>query len=193
MKRRGPTIRTNPVTIRGNGPRVYQGVRRVDLASSAPFHGGGSGGGGHHGGHHGSHGHRRNFFGWGFTNYVPVFVPIATASCGTPIVEPDVIIDARWAIDCFWPTYLDARAMWGPNATAVVGEILLALAPGTALALPRTGAEIELRRRIELAVAVLMGQEGIPVAFPPRTSVPRPFQATQIRVPWIRALVTGAI
>lgn len=173
----------NPVTVRGEGPRIYRGVRRIELPSIS----------GASGGPRRVTGHRRSFFGWGFPTYVPVFIPIAQTNCGSPIVEPDIIIDARWAVDCFWPTYLDARAVWGPNVGAVVAEILLALAPDLALAVPRTGAEIELRRRVELAVAVLMGQEGIPVAFPPRPLVPRPSQAGQIRVPWIRALVTGAI
>lgn len=103
------------------------------------------------------------------------------------------MLTPRWATECFLPNYEIQRGMWGGNAAALSTEILLQIMPDAALGLPLTGPERELRRRIELAVAVLLGAEGIPTRFPPNPPTPRPPQARRIGVPWIRALVTGWI
>jgi hypothetical protein len=128
---------------------------------------------------------------WPVAVPVPVEVPVALTECPAPFADGRLVVTSRWATDCFAPAYEQARSMWGANAAALSTEVLLTLLPDAELGLPALGAEQELRRRIELAVAVLLGGEGIPVRYPPNPPSPRPPSASQINTPWIRALVTG--
>lgn len=81
--------------------------------------------------------------------------------------------------------------MWGANAAALADEIAAELAPDMRID-PRTGAERELKRRIELAVALLLNAEGIPTRYPQEPRSPRPLQIP-VGPPWYRALLTGWI
>ena len=186
--------RRNPTIVRGNGPRVYRGVRRIDTGGanrgntnggpqrvrSRGYGWGGYGWGGGWGG------------GWGYPVPLPVFVPVGVDPCVSPITGARLDVTAAWAINCFWPAYQSAQIVWGPNAPAVAGEIVMQLLPELAMR-PSIAAERELRRRIDLAIAVLLNAEGIPTRFPANPPLPRPPRASQIEVPWIRALVTGWI
>ena len=109
--------------------------------------------------------------------------------CAAPIdAQGRVAITASWAHSCFLPAYRRAFAIWGPNATAIVHEITGELLPTMRMP-PTTGGEIELRRRIELAVAVLQNQAGIPTPYPGGLALPRPVLPPG--APWERALLTG--
>lgn len=140
---------------------------------------------------------------WGVPYLYPYPYPVVevqelealpVSSCPPPpIVAGHLAIDEGWAATCFWPAYADARDQWGNNATAIATTVLLAVMPDAALGVPSTGPEHELRRRIELAVAVLLSAEGTPVRMPRNPPSPRPLRASQIVTPWIRALVTGWI
>jgi len=141
---------------------------------------------------------------WAYPYAVPYAVPViqpvefyeepAPSACPPPpIVAGRLAIDEGWAATCFWPTYSDARAQWGNNAAAIATTVLLAVMPDAALGVPSTGPEHELRRRIELAVAVLLSADGVPTRLPRNPPSPRPPRASQITTPWIRALVTGWI
>lgn len=113
--------------------------------------------------------------------------------CRSAIVNGRLAIDEEWAVNCFAPIYQDARAQWGSNAAALATDVLVTVMPDARLGTPASGPEYELRRRIELAVAVLLGAEGIPTRFPADPVTPRPRNASKISTPWIRALVTGWI
>jgi len=99
-------------------------------------------------------------------------------------------ISPQWAIACFKPTYHRLRATYGQNYEAIVEALLHQLVPQCSSP-PQRGAEIELRRRVMLAVAVFMNREGIPVHYPPQARFPRPPSAATITQPWLRALLTG--
>jgi hypothetical protein len=99
-------------------------------------------------------------------------------------------ISAQWAIACFKPTYHRLRSMYGFNYEAIVNAIVQQLVPQCSMP-PQRGAELELHRRISLAVAALMNREGVPVQYPSTARYPRPQQAATITQPWLRALLTG--
>lgn len=148
---------------------------------------------GNGGGGHGHHGRWRRPWLWPWNYAVPYAVPVEIPLCPPPFDNGRLFVTPRWATECFAPTYESARALWGGNAAALSTEILLQIMPDAAIGVPMTGPERELRRRIDLAVAVLLGAEGIPTRFPPNPVTPRPVGARRIAVPWIRALVTGWI
>ncbi len=81
--------------------------------------------------------------------------------------------------------------MWGGNAQAISTEIVGELVPPMRID-PTTGPELELRRRVDLAVAVLLNRGGVPTDFPPQPRTPRPEQMPP-GPPWYRALLTGWI
>lgn len=110
--------------------------------------------------------------------------PPLTGDCRALNVTPG------WAIGCFMPRYYDLRRAYGPDAQAIVHEILVHETPQCHL-IPLTAAEQELHRRIALAVAVLLRRDGFAVDLPPMPSSPRPPRANRIRQPWLRALLTG--
>jgi hypothetical protein len=110
-------------------------------------------------------------------------------ACSAPIdALGRITITTQWATTCFLPSYRRAFAMWGANASAIVHEIVAELLPSMAMP-PTLGAEVELRRRIELAVAVLQNQAGIPTRFPAQLELPKPRLPSA--APWLRALLTG--
>lgn len=110
--------------------------------------------------------------------------PPLSSDCSTLNITP------QWAIACFKPRYHKLRYQYGTNYEAVVDNLLMQEVPHCALQ-PKRGAEHELRRRVKLAVAVLMNREGIPVRYPRAARFPRPEQAASISQPWLRALLTG--
>lgn len=115
--------------------------------------------------------------------------------CTSPISNNclSLSITPRWAIACFKPTYHRLRQVHGSDFESVVDDLLLREAPGCSLGVPTTGAEHELRRRVQLAVAALMNSEGIVVRYPSQAMFPRPARTQQISQPWLRALLTGWI
>lgn len=174
--------RRNPVSVIKPGPRIYRGVRIVEnrrpahtrLVVRTPL----------------GYGYGYGFgYGWPYPVAYPVAVPVDP--CPIPIDQGRVVVSSGWALDCFWNAYVNARAVWGANAQAITSEIMLQLVPPSLLGEATTGAERELRRRIAMAVAVLLSQDGIPTRLPPNPPTPRPDAASGIRVPWLRALVTG--
>lgn len=100
-------------------------------------------------------------------------------------------ISPQWAIACFKPTYHRLRAMHGDDYHAILDDLIWQEIPACTIGGPATGAEYELYRRLQLAVAALMNTEGIPVRYPPLARFPRPPRAQQISQPWLRALLTG--
>jgi hypothetical protein len=88
------------------------------------------------------------------------------------------------------PRYYELRARYGADYEGIVHDLMLHETPHCHLE-PVTGAEIELQRRVELAVAVLLRLDGVDVPFPPNPAYPRPLRANRIRQPWLRALLTG--
>lgn len=143
------------------------------------------------------HVRRRSRFGY-FVGVPVVLPPAAFPTFVQPVGCPPPLIDAgtriavtgRWATACFMPAYHRARLRWDGNATAIGAELMLELVPQAAIGPARTAAEQELRRRIDLAVAVLLNSEGVVVPYPPSPPTPRP--PTNRRQPaWLRALTTG--
>lgn len=185
----------NPIYRGKPGVRRYSPVRRIDQPytgrrrPSSRVYGGGGGWWGTGCGFWGC-----NAWPW-YVGVVPVAAPLTydaqSPVCTSPIEGGVLVIDGRWAVECFWPAYAEARLQWGGNASSLAQEILLQIDPGASIESVGRGAEDELRRRVELAVAVLLNDDGIPTKYPRRAVTPRPSRADQIRVPWIRALVTG--
>jgi hypothetical protein len=205
-----PISRYRPVGIVSSGPRVIArgGHPVIEGASSVPFGPPGGGGGG---GMPSDHHRRRRIFGsggcgwwgcwgpwswgpwwntypWPWPEVVPTLVGVEDC---VPIQGGRLLIDEAWAYRCFAPAFDQARAQWRNNAVGLSTDVLLAVMPDAALGIPASGPEYELRRRIDLAVAILLGAEGIPTRFPPNPPTPRPRDASRITIPWVRALVTG--
>lgn len=96
-------------------------------------------------------------------------------------------LTAQWGIACFKPMYHVLRVTHGPEPEVIVEEMMRYVGCRDA----QTAAVAELRRRLGLAVAILINSEGIPVRYPPPAVYPKPAQAEQFRQPWLRALLTG--
>lgn len=113
--------------------------------------------------------------------------------CSLPISDDcaQLLVTPRWAVACFKPAYHQLRLRHGNNYQAIVDDLMVRELPTCAFDRPSTGAERELRRRIALAVAVLLNSEGVPVRYPPEAVFPRPARANRISQPWMRALLTG--
>lgn len=196
-------VHSGPTVIARGGHPVIAGASSVP---SGQFSGGGGMGGGGHDHHHHNGGGGCGWWGcWGPWSWGPWWnaypwpwpevIPIAAPglACTAPIGNGRLAIDEAWAYRCFAPAFDQARAQWGNNAVGLSTDVLLAVMPDAALGVPASGPEHELRRRIELAVAILLGAEGIPTRFPPNPPTPRPRVASTIATPWVRALVTGWI
>lgn len=108
-----------------------------------------------------------------------------------PIVRSELAVTPRWAALRYLPHYFRERRRWGNDYEAVVGDLVHRLLPEAGLARPTSGAELELRRRIHLATAILFACEGTPVYFPPPPRAPRPWTTVRHAQPWMRALMTG--
>lgn len=122
----------------------------------------------------------------------PLFV--LRKGCAAPLSSDctQLQITPRWAIACFKPTYHQLRRQYGDDYQVIIDELLQVEAPQCDDAQqPTRGAEHELRRRIALAIAVLMNREGVPVRYPIAARFPRPANAEAISQPWLRALLTG--
>lgn len=204
MRPFAPRRAANPTFVRTAGPRV----RTPGPVVISPVPGQSAGGGD---GVIEDRRHRSFFWGGGFWpwwfNPWPIVIPaplpisplliqpppepVGAANCPPPVLAGRIVVNDAWAFECFLPAYHQARLRWGSNAAAVTQEVLLALDPGTVIGPATLGVDVELRRRIELAVAILLGQEGIPTRFPPNPMTPRPAAASSITVPWVRALRTG--
>lgn len=113
--------------------------------------------------------------------------------CGAPISDDctTLQLSPRWAVACFKPRYHELRLMYRDDLQTIVDDMLALEAPHCNVGKADTGAEHELRRRVTLAVATLMNGEGVPVRYPPKAMFPRPFRASEIHQPWMRALLTG--
>ena len=126
------------------------------------------------------------------TRHGYVAVPNAPLrDCGSPFVAGRLRVTSQWALHCFAPAWHRARTMWGGNAQAISTEIVGELVPPMRI-VPTTGPEQELRRRVDLAVAVLLNRGGVPTGYPPQPRTPRP-EAMPAGPPWYRALLTGWI
>lgn len=118
----------------------------------------------------------------------PTFV-LAT-DCPSPLSadRSRLQLSPRWAIACFKPSYHRLRLKHGSDYKSIVDAFLQDNIP---LGRPRRGAEHEFHRRVALAVAVLMNQEGIPVQYPRLSRFPRSSKDDHISQPWLRSLLTG--
>ena len=119
---------------------------------------------------------------------------LVSAQCRPPL-SPDgtrLAVTSAWASACFLPAYHRSQQRWGGNATAITAELVHELLPGARLSAPATGAEHQLRQRIELAVAVLQNQSGYPTPYSLVAPTPRP-RVRSPRPAWLRALLTGWI
>jgi len=114
-----------------------------------------------------------------------------------------LVLTPAWATACFIPAYHRARATWGRNAKAITTEVLHEVDPASSVGAPLTAAEYELRRRIAMAVAILLNAEGVPTQYPPPAVWPPPgvwppfvIQPSLPSLPsagpaWLVALTTG--
>jgi hypothetical protein len=141
-------------------------------------------------------GPRRSRYGYIVGLPLPIVIPtpvyLTPRNC-TPPLSGDgtrLAVTAAWATACFLPAYHRAQIRWGTNSYAITSELVLELLPQARLRAPATAAEQELRRRIELATAILQNQRGIPTQYPRSPTTPRPIQR-RIRPAWLRALLTG--
>jgi len=130
----------------------------------------------------------------GYVIGLPVYLASARAlgpapwQCAAVVDERGhLMLTPAWASACFVPAYHRARISWGPNKTAIATEVTHALWPWASVGRRRPAAEVELHRRIELAVAVLLNA----VRYPPPPAWPL---APQPHAPaWMSALVTGSV
>lgn len=113
-------------------------------------------------------------------------------SCQAPLSDDctRLQVTARWATSCFVPRYRYLRNVYGDDAEILSSALAREEAPWCSFP-ARSGAAAEYERRIQLAVAVLLNAEGIPVRYPPPPPTPRPRDADSIAQPWMRALLTG--
>ncbi len=117
------------------------------------------------------------------------FIAYIDRTCPPPIRDERLVVTREWALGCFLPAYSSARgrARNDPDAiTDAISEVLISRwlkAPKVSLAAS------ELERRIQLAVAVLLRQDGFDVQMPEEPGYPPP--AAQIHPAWVRALMTG--
>lgn len=119
------------------------------------------------------------------TWYQPETCPPALSQSCTELTPT-----ARWAASCFLPRFRYARQVYGNDYEAIASSIAREEAPWCPFP-ARSGAAAEYERRIQLAVAVLLNADGIPVRYPPAPPTPRPPDADSILQPWLRALLTG--
>jgi hypothetical protein len=99
-------------------------------------------------------------------------------------------ISARWATSCFMPRYRYLRNVYGDDPEVLSSALAREEAPWCSFP-ARSGASAEYGRRIQLAVAVLLNADGVPVRYPPAPPTPRPRNADSVAQPWMRALLTG--
>ncbi|MCH9637722.1 MAG: hypothetical protein K0U16_07245 [Gammaproteobacteria bacterium] len=132
----------------------------------------------------------RPIVGLGRTRHGYVDAGPSTTVCHVPIEDGALVVTPEWIRICFMPAYAQARTTWGGNAASITTEILSDLAPGMRVRRPKTGAERELRRRVELAVAVLLNAAGVPTRYPADPITPRP-RVMPAGPAWYRALMTG--
>lgn len=100
-------------------------------------------------------------------------------------------ITPRWAVVCFKPAYHRMRRRYGHNLEAISNALVAEQAPMCRFGEDASGIEIEFLRRVKMAVAILLNQEGFVVRYPEAPHYPRPARADRIRQPWLRALLTG--
>lgn len=112
-----------------------------------------------------------------------------------PVVDPSghLVVTPAWATACFVPAYHRARAAWGRNTKAITTEVLHEVDPASSAGAPLTAAEHELRRRIAMAVAILLNAEGVPTHYPPPAVWTYPVQSAfpSPGPAWLVALTTG--
>lgn len=97
---------------------------------------------------------------------------------------------AMWATSCFLPRFRYLRNVYGDDYERLASALAREEAPWCSFP-ARSGAAAEYQRRVQLAVAVLLNSEGLPVRYPPPPLTPRPGDADTIQQPWMRALLTG--
>ena len=133
----------------------------------------------------------RPIVGLGRTRHGYVEVSPSATVCNVPIADGVLQVTPEWIRICFMPAYAQARTIWGANAVSITSEILSELAPAMRIRRPQTGAERELRRRVELAVAGLLNATGVPTRYPADPITPRP-RTLPAGPAWYRALMTGS-
>lgn len=116
--------------------------------------------------------------------------PLATVLVDDPTDGSSLSVTRKWVEACFVPAFVRARNIWGFNPGAIRDEILGDLTPQIRVRGPFTGAEMELRRRIEMAIALIFNEQGAVVPLPSDPRTPRPTTLPD-GPPWYRALQTG--
>lgn len=97
-------------------------------------------------------------------------------------------VTMRWVRHCFFPVYTHARHYFGPNIDAIVDGIFRTEASHCFSA--PTPAATEFARRVQLAAAILLRDEGIDVSMPFRPNFPPP-STPPVSERWVKALLTG--
>jgi len=117
------------------------------------------------------------------------FMAYIDRRCPPPIRDGGLDVTREWALGCFLPAYQAARTRDRNDPQALVKDITNVLLSRWVSVPKPTLAGQELERRVRLAVAVLLRQDGYDVTMPVEPGYPSP--ALQMHPAWIRALMTG--
>lgn len=117
------------------------------------------------------------------------FLAYIDRSCPPPIIEDKLVVTRAWALGCFLPAYWSARNRVRTDPSALAASVSGVLINRWLDVHTVSPAAKELERRIRLAVAVLLRQDGHDVEMPEEPSYPPP--STPVYPPWVRALMTG--
>lgn len=117
------------------------------------------------------------------------FMAYIDRKCPAPIKDGVLDVTQEWTLGCFLPAYWGARNRGRNDPQAIVADITdVLLRRWLSVARPSVVAQ-ELERRVRLAVAILLRQDGYNVAMPVEPGYPSP--SVQMHPAWIRALRTG--
>lgn len=117
------------------------------------------------------------------------FMAYIDRTCPAPIKDGMLDVTREWALGCFLPAYQAARTRSRNDPQAIVKDITNVLLSRWVSGPHPSLAAVELERRVRLAVAVLLRQDGYDVPMPVEPGYPSP--STQMHPAWIRALMTG--
>lgn len=117
------------------------------------------------------------------------FMAYIDRRCPAPIRGDELAVTREWALGCFLPAYWSARGRVGRDPGAIAKSITQTLASRWVKAPRMSPGAAELERRIRLAVAVLLRQDGTDVEMPEEPGYPAP--STEISPSWVHALLTG--
>lgn len=117
------------------------------------------------------------------------FMAYIDRTCPPPIRDGVLDVTREWSLGCFLPAYQAARTRGRNDPEALVKDITNVLLSRWVTVPRPSAAGQELERRVRLAVAVLLRQDGYDVLMPAEPGYPSP--SVQIHPAWIRALMTG--